>query len=181
MRFSQAWAEVIKFNQNLKISIAVSVITIIILGITTIHFSMKAPIIIERSCYSKFLNKINDKSPSKLEYKTFIEISLKQRFNTIENIIDGYLSTQEKKNKYLEQKKLAKNKIIQFIIIRNIDFKDGIFFINADRLYSVNNIRSALPIKLKVTIKNKNRTQTNPYGLILDLTEELDTKTKENK
>lgn len=172
MRFAQAWAEVIRFNQSLKISLGVCILTSIILGITTIHFSMKSPLIIERACYSKVIDDA-DETPSKIEYESFIELALKQRFNTTEKVIEGHLSIDEKKNKLKEQLTLSKNKIIQFVIVRSIIFKAGYFLIEADRLYAVDQIRSTLPIKLKVTLKSKDRTETNPYGLILDKTEEI--------
>ena len=51
--------------------------------------------------------------------------------------------------------------------------KDDYFIIEADRLYSIKEIRSTLPIKLKAIVQSKKRTATNPYGLILTKTEEI--------
>ena len=81
--------------------------------------------------------------------------------------------TKKSENKLKEQENLAKNGILQFFLHRKIEVKDDYFLINGDRLYSVNNVRSAMPIVLKVTVESKDRTETNPYGLILVKTEVL--------
>ena len=172
MKFSDAWAEVIRQNQHFKIALLASVITSIVLSFCTIHFSTKGPLIFERSCYTKQSNASNSKQTA-LEYEMFLDKALKQRFNTNEKVIEGFLSVEEKKNKVKEQSALAQNGLSQFILLRKIEFKDGYFNVDADRLYSVNNVRSALSIKLKVTVESKDRTETNPYGLILIKTEEI--------
>lgn len=172
MKFSEAWANIVKQNQHLKISLAASVLTSIILVICTIHFSMKDPLIFERGCITRTA-KTGASQQTDSEYKEFIEKVLKQRFDTNEKVIEGFLSIKEKKNKIKEQLVLKKNSILQFILLRNFSLKEDVFLIEADRLYSVNQIRSTISVKLKVFLKTKARTETNPYGLILDRTEEL--------
>lgn len=172
MKFSEAWAEVIRQNQHLKIALLGSVMTTMVLAICTIHFSTKEPLVFERACFTKEISN-SSLEPTALEYENFLNKALRQRFNSDENIIEGYLSVEEKKNKLKEQENLAKNGILQFFLHRKIEVKDDYFLINGDRLYSVNNVRSAMPIVLKVTVESKDRTETNPYGLILVKTEVL--------
>ncbi|MEE2670323.1 MAG: hypothetical protein VYA54_01335 [Bdellovibrionota bacterium] len=172
MKFTEAWADIVKHNQHLKISLLASVFTSVILAICTIHFSMKKPLIFERSCFTK-VSKSQSLKNTAVEYENFLKKSLKQRFNTTEDIIEGFLSIKEKKNKIKEQKALSKNGLVQFVLIRKISVKDDYFIIEADRLYSIKEIRSTLPIKLKAIVQSKKRTATNPYGLILTKTEEI--------
>ena len=180
MKFTEAWAEIVKQNQHLKISLLASVFTSIILAICTIHFSMKKPLIFERSCFTK-VSKSQELKHTALEYENFLKQSIKQRFNTTEEVIEGFLSIKEKKNKIKEQNDLAKNGLLQFVLIRKISVKGDYFIIDADRLYSIKEIRSTLPIKLKAIVQSKKRTATNPYGLILTMTEEIKEEKKQKR
>jgi hypothetical protein len=180
MKFTEAWADIVKQNQHLKISLLASIVTSIMLAICTIHFSMKKPLIFERSCYTK-VSEVQTMKHTALEYENFLKKSLKQRFNTTEEIIEGFLSIKEKKSKIKEQNGLAKNGLLQFILVRKIHVENDFFIVEADRLYSIKDIRSTLPIKLKVIVQSKKRTATNPYGLILAKTEEINEEKKQKR
>lgn len=172
MKFTTAWEDVIKNNMHLKIMVATLLITSISLLFTTTTLALKPPVLIERGCYSKTPIQ-GDKKQTPIEYESFLKLALEQRFNTGSKVIEGYLSVKEKRNKEKEQQALKKGNLNQTIIVRNLDFKDSLMVAEIDRTYSVGNVRSTLPIKVKVTLETKDRTETNPYGLILVKTTEL--------
>lgn len=172
MKFTTAWEKVIKDNMHLKILSSVLTITTISLLITTSSLALRAPIIIERGCFSKS-STLGDKKQTPIEYEEFLKIAIKQRFNSNAEITEGYISVSEKKNKEKEQKTLLKNNLEQIVYIRKFDFTDNLINLDIDRTYSIGNVRSTLPMKLNVTLETKDRTRTNPYGLILVKSEEL--------
>lgn len=172
MKFTEAWANIAKENLNLKVALGALTICTLFLGFSLVRLSLKAPLIIERGCFSSSVSVASDK-PTVDETKVFIEKALKQRFNSNTSTIEGFLSTEEEKLKLNEQKELSKKEITQFIILRDIQFENDSIVVDVDRLYSVQNVRSTFPIQLKLTLESKSRTETNPYGLILVRTEEI--------
>lgn len=172
MKFTTAWENIIKENMHLKIMAAALLVVAITLMIATCILALRPATIIERGCYSK-APILGEAKQTKLEYEEFLKSALKQRFNSNEKIIEGYLSIDEKRKKQEEQQALHKNELIQLISVRKVNFKDNEILVDLDRTYSIKKVRSTLAIKVKVTLETKDRTQTNPYGLILVNTEEL--------
>ena len=172
MKFTHAWANIAKENLNLKAALFITSACVLLLGFATARLALKEPLVIERSCYSKNISLANSK-PNLNEMNVFIEIALEQRFNSETVITEGYLSLEEKNNKKSEQSVLEKKSISQFLIVRKIDYLNSEVIVEADRLYSVQKVRSSFPIKLKLKLESKTRTATNPYGLILVKTQEI--------
>ena len=179
MRFTTAWEGVIKDNLHLKISTFTLLITTITFVISTGMLALRPPIIIERGCFSKAAIKGEEKQ-SGIEYEEFIKKSLEQRLNTETKITEGFISVNEKRKKTKEQTALKKNGITQTVLVRGFEFVDNVAIVDYDKIYSVKNLRSTLPSKIKVLLEKKPRTETNPYGLILVKTEEIKEK-KEKK
>ena len=172
MKFTEAWANIAKQNMSLKLALFVVSGCALFLGFSTVRLALKDPVVIERGCFSKQLLG-SEVTPNEMEIKTFSKLALEQRFNSNDQVIEGYLSLEERKNKEKEQLNLSKKDISQFILIRSIHIDKSIITVEADRLYSVQKVRSSLPILLKITLETKTRSQTNPYGLILVKTEEV--------
>ena len=175
MKLTVAWEKIITENLFLKIAVGTLFLTTISLTIFVGTLVFEDPIIIERGCLSSTPT-LGAEKQTTLEYENFLKTALNQRFSTETEIVEGYLSIDEKRNKEKEQKNLEKNQLKQFIYVRKVFFKDSDIFVEADRIYSIKKVRSALPIKLKVTLETKSRTDTNPYGLILIKTEEIKSK-----
>ena len=53
MKFTSAWADVVTQNLTLKVVVAVLGFCTIALSLTTAKIALKAPLLIERSCFSK--------------------------------------------------------------------------------------------------------------------------------
>ena len=60
----------------------------------------------------------------------------------------------------------------QFIVVRGVKVTGTQAAIDADRLISVAQIRSAFPFALTVTVATTARTESNPYGLQLEKVEQ---------
>ena len=180
MKFTEAWAHVAKQNLNLKIALLSLSITTLFLGFSVVKLSLADPLVIERSCYTKDLS-LSSAKATESEMTAFIELALKQRFNSDTLPIEGFLTPEELKSKKEEQGLLSEKEIQQNIIVRSTSFKDEKIIVEADRLYSVKDIRSAFPTKFLVKLESKPRSHSNPYGLILTNTSEIKPLKKEGK
>jgi hypothetical protein len=166
MKFTTAWAKTAAQNVTLKIATlvlaAVSLVQLfIIVGLTTRDLP-----VIERGCFSRPLQ-TKPLNPSKNEIEAFILEALPMRFDSNGYLKEGFLSIEETLFREKEQLTLKQRQITQKIIIQDVksDGKDVQVF--ADRLLSVGKVKSALPINLKIVVQQSNRTESNPYGLIL--------------
>lgn len=177
MKFTEAWSKVAQQNVSLKVAVLSLSSISLFLGFSVVKLSLAEPFIVERTCYSQKLD-LSHASPKDEEIKSFVTIALEQRLSSTKAPIEGYLSKDELVAKKEEQKLLSEKDIEQFIVIRKVELKENFIFVEADRLYSVKNVRSGFPIKLKLKLESKARTETNPYGLILVKTEEIKSETK---
>lgn len=180
MKFKDAWSNVIRDNQHLKIALAVMSVSSIVLSITSTSLALKKPIVIERGCYSK-VSTLSDIKQTPLEYEEFLKLALKQRFNSDLEVSESFLSISEKRAKESEQKNLLKNGLNQRIIIREITFNKDHILVSMDRTFAVKNVRSTLPTKIKVELEKKSRNKLNPYGLILVKSTEIKEKKDKKK
>lgn len=174
MKITEAWSHVAQENIYLRVALLSLSLCSIVLGVSVTKLSLADPILIERACYTQSL-KSTGTQPTEDETKTFLEIALKQRFNSKTHPVEGFLSKDELINRDKEQNQLISKKIKQNIILQNVHFNKDEIIVDVDRLYSVDSVRSALATQLKVTLEKKARTTTNPYGLILVRAEEIKT------
>ncbi len=137
--------------------------------------SSKAPLVIDRGCKTNIAT-LSDKR-SEDELKSFIKLVLPMRFNSKVIADPGLLSTNEFLLQNKEKLAFKKQNMLQFVFIRKINPQKGFIYIEADRLISVGNIRSAFKLLLKLTIQIVDRSKYNPYGLKLKKTEVI----KKNK
>ena len=166
MRFPLAWAEIASQNNVLKLVIGSLSLCVIMFLIAVVQLSLRDPVIIERACYSKALTP-SDTKRSDLEIKNFIRLALEERFNSKSEDGTHLLSSEESQIRLIEQKKLSDRKIEQNIVINNIDLTKKPFEVDADRLLRVGSVRSALSFALKVNLETTDRSELNPYGLVL--------------
>ena len=98
------------------------------------------------------------------------------RFDTQAYIKEGFLSLEENLSREKEQSSLKQKQIFQKIIVDKILASDKELIVNADRLLTVGKIKTVLPLEMKVKIQRTNRTESNPYGLILSSLSPIETK-----
>lgn len=171
MKFNSAWDSVEKENRNLKIFLVVLLLLSIFLSVAVLATSSQAPLIVERGCLSRALLPAGD-APTEDEMKTFAINAIGERFNTKESDT-VLLSVKQQGYRASEQEELEKQKMKQVVIVNDVATeKDGLR-VDADRLISVGEIRSTLKFPLKVRLERVRRTESNPYGLLLDDVEEI--------
>lgn len=167
MRFTHAWADVIAQNLTLKVVVTALSITTVTLGLTSVKLALKKPLVIERSCYSKAAN-LGSTEHSPLEIETFVFAALSQRFDTNAVVTGGYLSIEEELSRRQEQRDLVNKGMNQTVIINSVKIDGQKVFVDSDRLIAIGQIRSALPLPLLVNLSTTDRTEGNPYGLLIE-------------
>jgi len=166
MKFSLAWANVLTQNMWLKFVIIFFSILSSILAISTVILSQKDPLIIDRECFSKAIKPSSTDHPTS-EIETFIAVSLSQRFDTKVKSMSDLLSDDEQNSRKQEQKEFDSKGMSQKVIVDDVKIDSNTVKVEAMRLISVGQIRSALPFPLEIKIASTDRTPENPYGLRL--------------
>ncbi len=172
MRFLDYQIKEVLERSALKFSVFILSILSVTLGIFLIVDSQKTPIVIDRACESQIV-KISSSVQTKSEIKAFLREALKLRFDSKPNRDpSAYMTSDLLAERAHEQSELSRSNINQMLIVRSIHDVGKSYEVLADRLIAVGEIRSAIPIVLKVQIASKLRSITNPYGLVLtDVTE----------
>lgn len=166
MRFSQAWAEVASQNNVLRVAvIGVSFVSVVILMIA-LKFAFREPLLIERGCFTSALA-TQSQAQTPQEMESFIKEALAQRFNSETLVVGDYFSLEEIKNRENEQTELKRREIKQRLVVNTIKKQGDEYLVEADRILSVGQIRSAFQMPLTVSVAKNNRTSGNPYGLVL--------------
>jgi len=174
MKFTTAWAKTAA--QNVTLKVATVTLTIIALSqlIVIVSLSQKELPVIEKGCFSKAtLAKPPD--AGKNEVESFLIESLAMRFDSDSYIKDGFLSLEELAGREKEQSTLKQRQINQKIVVGEIKNEKEIIVL-LDRLLSVGKVKSVLPLKIKVTLQKTNRSESNPYGLVLSSVNQIEDK-----
>ena len=167
MRFPQAWSEIAKQNNVLRMAIVGVSVSGALALLISLKFAFKDPVIIERGCYSKVVAKAANQDPTKEDYEAFVREALSQRFDSDSNVVSDYIAIEELKNRDTEQDELKRRNIKQRVILNSINKKDDLINADSDRILSVGVLRSAFSFQLTLQIQKQARTAANPYGLVL--------------
>jgi len=167
MRFSHNVAKEIFDRSALKLAvICLSVISIMFAIFLALDVS-KDPIVIERACETKLLD-VGSSAQTNEEVQAFVNEAIPLRFDTKPKreagsfMIQDLLAARTK-----EQDELKKSGIDQRVFVRSAKIEGDHFLVDADRIVAVGKVRSAIPTTLMVKVLSKNRSLTNPYGLVL--------------
>lgn len=175
MKFSTAWAKTAAQNVTLKVAtVILAVVSVVQLFVIAGLASRDLPVI-ERGCFSRALQ-TKPQDPTKNEIEAFIIEALPMRFDSNGYLKDGFLSIEEAVSREKEQATLKQRQIFQKIVFQDVKHNGKDVFVTADRLLSVGKIKSALTLNLKVTLQQSNRTESNPYGLILSSVSQIEEK-----
>lgn len=163
---SNAWAKVAIENIGLKTGIAGLTAVSIVLSILLVQAQSRDPIVIERECFSK-AQRLVGSSQTKEEIDTFLHLALSARFDSEFAESFSLLNGDQIDFRAKEQKDLKSRDIKQFIHVNSIAQDRDSFVIDADRIISVGQVRSALKFPLKGKFAAVTRSKENPYGLEL--------------
>ena len=161
-------------NQNAIFKITTAVLSVLLVVSVSVIFALstRKPIVIEVGQESR-LAIVNEMPISEEEIKNFIYKILPERFDTDLIIERSYFEDTELFARAKEQTLLKERNINQRMLINKIEISNGVIVVNSDRLISVANIKSVLPLKLRINIQRINRSASNPYGLIITRVEQL--------
>ena len=161
MKFSFAWADVISQNVTLKtVSFFLFVTNLLAVGGLAI-ISQRPPLIIERECLSKIVKPVSNNHPQ-IEVDAFIRAALSQRFDLGIPMDGDLLSEEEKAFKRQEEKDFESKGMTQRVFVNSMKIDGSKITVDADRLISWGQIRSALIFPLTLTISTVNRNPGNP-------------------
>lgn len=180
MKYTEAWANVVAQNLNLKMVSMILGALSIMLGMITLRLTFKDSIIIERGCFSKAILPVKDEH-SKSEIEAFLKESLSQRFDSEVQPVDGLLSPDELRLRMIEQKEFESRKMVQKVIVSSVSETEDGFRVEADRLISVGEVRSAFRFPLFVKLESKPRSYSNSYGLLVTAAKAVDDKSNSSK
>lgn len=166
MRFTTAWAAVLKENLNLRVGVLTLAFTTATLGVATVRLSLREPLLVERGCKTGALSP-SDSSRNETEIQAFLKTAIANRFDTDAPDARTYLSDQEFHNRVAEQQEMEKKAVRQRILVNSVKVEGESISIDSDRIISVGQIRSALPFPITATVAIQGRSEANPYGLLL--------------
>tara|TARA_B110001454_G_scaffold122549_1_gene114447 strand:+ start:38805 stop:39350 length:546 start_codon:yes stop_codon:yes gene_type:complete len=179
MKFTTAWANIASQNISLKLATVTLAVTSIVQLIAIINFTSKDLPVIERGCFSRAII-AKPLENGKNEIESFLAEALPMRFDTHSYIRDGFLSLEQLTIREKELSSLKQKEISQKLIISEIKSDTKEITVRADRLMSVGKIKSVLPIQLTIALQKTNRTESNPYGLVLSSVTQVEINDKDN-
>ena len=178
MKFNVAWAKVAQENSILKTGVLILGTTCAFLAVCLTQMALRNPIVIERGCFAKAAQ-IADSQHTNVEIESFVEAALAQRFDSKDPGRETFLASSEKDLRVKEQKDLAARKLNQRVVVTAVNVSEKGILVEADRLISVGDIRSAFKFPLSVKVESVARTTANPFGLILSEVKPVEQKEKQ--
>lgn len=165
MKFTTAWAEIAAQNVTLKFTVGALCICCVVLAFTLIKLCLRGPLVLDRA-HETVAIESSDVKQTDAEIRAFVEKALSQRYDSKVQA-SNFLSESEQAKRIQEQKSLSEKKISQRIFVNTVTIDKEKIKVEADKLLSVGNIRSAFLFPMSVQIQRTERTEINPYGLIL--------------
>jgi hypothetical protein len=172
-RYSSAWANIARENNVLKLLIVFLGVITLILGISNAKLSEKPALVVERGCVTRTLNAVKS-APSAEEVETFLREAISERFDSVTPNGTDFLSLQTGKDRADEQTELSRRGIKQRVLFNELTRTGSDLVVDADRILSVAQLRSAYSVKLSVAFEETERTPSNPYGMILTQAKVID-------
>lgn len=162
-------------NVTLKVATVVLASVSVFQLFTILSLASRDLPVIERGCFSRAISGKNS-DPTKGEIRAFLLEALPMRFDSSAYIKDGFLSIEEATSREKEQATFKQRQISQKIVVSDIKVDDKDITVFADRILTVGKLKSALVLNLKITVKQTNRTEANPYGLVLSSVSQVEEK-----
>lgn len=177
MRFTEFWAEILSQNNSLKWGLVSVSILAVTLTICLVSVASREPLLIERACYDKSLRPSSSKHTDE-EMESFVRVVLQKRFDTDALDAQVFLAGDEYATRLKELDEFAKKGMSQRVVVNTVKLGANGATVDADRILSIGKIRSALPLPLSLKIMKTDRSDGNPYGLILTDTKLISTEEK---
>jgi hypothetical protein len=158
---------------SLQIALATMTVISIVLSVMFIFSEAKPPLLVERGCESKIAS-LESSTQTTAEIESFLNFAIPVRFDTDLKIDPSLVLTQDLlAARAKEQQELKAKGINQKVIVRSLTPEHGRYLVDADRLIAVGNVRTAVPLNLRVDFSSKVRSRSNPYGLVLTYVDQI--------
>jgi hypothetical protein len=164
MRFTVAWANVVSENLALKLALGCLALVLVAQSLVAFKLASRKPLVIERACYSRAIPSV-DGGRTPAEVEIFVREALPMRFDTSARVTPSFISEEEGKFRVQEQQEFKNRNLSQRILVNRINLSGDQVAVDADRLFTVGAVRSALPFPLVLTLGSVARSEWNPYGL----------------
>jgi hypothetical protein len=170
MNLESIFSETAKANSALKLGISALALALIAAGGATIVLANREPLLIERGCNTVLANKSADTSRSEEELKAFVRENLPLLWTssmTEELNRTGVLPEALKSQAAQEMKELNAKGLESYVVVHEVNVEGSRFRASADRIFSAQDVRTAMSLDLSGEVSSVPRSPLNPYGLIL--------------
>lgn len=168
MKYTTVWAQIESQNHLLKYTHVVLVFIVLVLAILVLKFGFKDPIVIERSNDKVEIKSISEVNVNENDFLAYMNVIFKNRYD-YEEAFNPYLySENEIQNYQTEKKEFVEKKLKQRVLLNSIKMEGKYFIADIDRVISIEKVKSVINQKVRLTITKSQRTELNPYGLILE-------------
>ncbi len=168
MRYPLAWAETAMQNSILKFCLLLSVVLTVAFAGVAAMLSLKAPIVVERACFSRVLASASQEHTHQ-EIESFLRIALEKRLSTdAKGSSTLWLSLAEEQARGSENKAYEQKNIQQRILVNSIQVQGRTATVEIDRILSVGKVKSVVPAIILVQMSSITRNEVNPYGLLIE-------------
>jgi hypothetical protein len=177
MRFTAVWTRTLTQNVTLRVLLIALTVTTLVLAASTVRLAVREPLVVERGCATTAARTGPAKRTNE-EIDAFVRLALAKRFDTKATEAQLFVSPEEYGFRLKEQQELKARGISQRVIVNDVSLQGTAVKVDADRLLSAPNLRTAVTFPLTLDLAQTDRTETNPYGLVLSRVSQ--TKTKED-
>jgi hypothetical protein len=169
MKIISQWDSLESQNRHFKYIVIFLLVLCLLLTIAITAKIREPPLVVERSCTTQII-KAARTQPTADEIKTFTELAIHQRFDS-KSQDTSFLTSTQRSYRSAEQDDLSKQKMRQSVLVNHIDLLKDSISVEADRVIAIGNIRSGFRFNLKITLVPSQRSERNPYGLLLETSE----------
>mgnify|MGYP001144748715 CR=1 FL=1 len=167
MNFLQEKIRIALERSSLKIAVICLSLVSLTFGVMLALDLSREPVVIDRACETNLV-KTGSAAQTNEEVEAFVKEAVALRFNSaVEKDPIAYMTQDLFIARAKEQEELKRGGVDQRLIVRAVKLEGSNFVIEADRLVAVQKVRSAIPIRMVAKVSSKDRSVTNPYGLVL--------------
>lgn len=170
MNLETIFSETAKANAALKLGVSAMALALIGTGGATIVLANQEPLLIERSCSTALVSTAKDASRSQVELEAFVRENLPLLWTSsmqAELKRTTVLPENLKAQAVQEMDELNAKGLNSYVVIHEVSVTGSRFRATADRVFSAQDVRTALPLDVSGEVSSVPRSPLNPYGLIL--------------
>jgi hypothetical protein len=167
MNFLQTRIREVVERSGLKLAVLCLSVLSLTFGLMLAFDLSRDPIVVERACETT-LASLGSAKQTREEVEAFLREAVSVRFDSVISKAPSDFLTQDLAlARAKEQEELKRSGVDQRMLVRSVKLDGDHFLVVADRLVAIDKARSAIPLLLVARIASKDRSLSNPYGLVL--------------